>query len=147
MLTACRALCVHCVLRLPLPRRATQVRRAVGLGRQHLDPLAVVASLCGPDQEVASLRLTDVESALTAEERMRAVERVMVTAVAQVRSRPAWVLEVWGLEHGGNDRRGRVGWERTGQQGGAQPAPRVVLQNSWGCCVVACQRRTAGNLP
>ena len=38
------------------------VRRAVALGRQLLDPLAVVASLCGPSREILAYGLHPLQS-------------------------------------------------------------------------------------
>lgn len=38
------------------------VRRAVGLGRQLLDPLALLASLCGRSREVLSLQLHPLQA-------------------------------------------------------------------------------------
>lgn len=36
-----------------LPEHGPLVRRAVGLGRATLDPLSLLAALCGPDKEVS----------------------------------------------------------------------------------------------
>ena len=60
------------------------VRRAVALGRFIQNPLAMVASLCGPTKEVLSLRLHPHQSFLTEEEIYEAIERVMVTVTNQV---------------------------------------------------------------
>ncbi|GFR40315.1 hypothetical protein Agub_g851, partial [Astrephomene gubernaculifera] len=70
--------------RQELREHAPLVRRAVGLGRGALDPLALLAALCGPDREVLSLNVYDMQDALGKDERMAAVTRVMVTATAQV---------------------------------------------------------------
>ncbi|KAL4442498.1 hypothetical protein ABPG77_005082 [Micractinium sp. CCAP 211/92] len=60
------------------------VRRAVGLGRQLLDPLALLASLCGRSREVLSLQLHPLQAQVPEDERMAVVERVLVTATSQV---------------------------------------------------------------
>lgn len=59
-----------------MPMRAPHRRRAVGLGRLALDPLAVLAALCGPGFEVASLRLHDCQDKLPSAELQRVVEQV-----------------------------------------------------------------------
>lgn len=50
-----------------------------------LEPLAVLASLCGAGQEILSLPLHPLQNAVSKEARMHTVEQVMVTAVNQVR--------------------------------------------------------------
>ncbi|GLC44284.1 hypothetical protein PLESTB_000760900 [Pleodorina starrii] len=70
--------------RSELREHAPLVRRAVGLGRGALDPLSLLAALCGPDKEVLSLNVYDMQDALSKDERMAAVTRVMVTATAQI---------------------------------------------------------------
>ncbi|PRW45415.1 transcription elongation factor SPT6 isoform A [Chlorella sorokiniana] len=66
------------------------IRRAVALGRQLLDPLAVLASLCGggggvkAGREVLALALHPLQAQLGEEERVAMVERVMTTATSQV---------------------------------------------------------------
>ncbi|KAL2645408.1 hypothetical protein R1flu_012995 [Riccia fluitans] len=60
------------------------VRRAVALGRYLQNPLAMVATLCGPSREVLSLKLHSMQSFLTPEEVYESVERVMVTVTNQV---------------------------------------------------------------
>ncbi|KAG2429563.1 hypothetical protein HXX76_010798 [Chlamydomonas incerta] len=70
--------------RSELREHAPLVRRAVGLGRSALDPLSLLAALCGPDKEVLSLGVYDMQDALGKDDRMAAVSRVMVTAGAQV---------------------------------------------------------------
>ena len=67
-----------------LPTSAPIVRKAVALARQALDPLAVLASLCGPSKEVLSIPLHPVQTSLSDEERMRTVEEIMTSVVAQV---------------------------------------------------------------
>ena len=65
------------------PEHGPLVRRAVALGRMALDPLAVLASLCGRGAEALSLRLHAMQDRVAPEELMAAIERIMVTAVAQ----------------------------------------------------------------
>lgn len=60
------------------------VRRAVGLGRQLLDPLALLASLCGRGREVLSLQLHPLQAQVPEDERMALVERTLVAATSQV---------------------------------------------------------------
>lgn len=60
------------------------VRRAVALGRQLLDPLAVLASICGGGREVLALPLHPLQGQLLEEERLGAVERTLVSAASQV---------------------------------------------------------------
>lgn len=67
-----------------MPSAAPVVRHAVALARQALDPLAVLCSLCGPTKEVLSLPLHPLQASLGEDERMRAVEETLTTAVAQV---------------------------------------------------------------
>lgn len=54
-----------------------------GLGRSVIEPLAVLASLCGAGEEVLSLPLHPLQKALSAASKMRVVEQVMITAVNQ----------------------------------------------------------------
>ncbi|XP_071701053.1 transcription elongation factor SPT6 homolog isoform X2 [Rutidosis leptorrhynchoides] len=60
------------------------VRRAVALGRYLQNPLAMVATLCGPAKEILSWKLNPLESFLTADEKYGMVEQVMVDATNQV---------------------------------------------------------------
>ncbi|KAL4571782.1 hypothetical protein LXL04_018547 [Taraxacum kok-saghyz] len=60
------------------------VRRAVGLGRYLQNPLAMVATLCGPAKEILSWKLTPLESFLTPDEKYTMVEQIMVDATNQV---------------------------------------------------------------
>ncbi|BBN03708.1 transcription elongation factor SPT6 [Marchantia polymorpha subsp. ruderalis] len=60
------------------------VRRAVALGRFLQNPLAMLATLCGPSREVLSLKLHSMQSFLSPEEVYESVERVMVTVTNQV---------------------------------------------------------------
>jgi len=57
----------------------------VALGRGALDPLAVLAALCGPGREVAALNLHPLQALLPPDDLAAAVERVVITAVAQAR--------------------------------------------------------------
>ncbi|GAX85636.1 hypothetical protein CEUSTIGMA_g13051.t1 [Chlamydomonas eustigma] len=66
------------------PEQPVHVRRAIALGRLAQDPLAVLAQLAGPGKEVLSIRATEVQDLLTPEEKMGAVEQVLVTALSQV---------------------------------------------------------------
>ena len=62
----------------------TAIRHAIALGRYLLDPLSVFASVCGRAREVLSLQLDPLQSALSDDERMRAVETALETATCQV---------------------------------------------------------------
>ncbi len=57
----------------------------MALGRGALDPLAVLAALCGPGREVAALNLHPLQALLPPDDLAAAVERVVITAVAQAR--------------------------------------------------------------
>lgn len=59
-----------------LPEHPPAVRKAVALGRMALDPLAVLASLCGREKEILSLRLHDMQDKINPDELMSAVEQV-----------------------------------------------------------------------
>jgi transcription elongation factor SPT6 len=67
-----------------LPGQPGIVRRAVALGRFFQNPVAMIASLCGPAKEVLSLHLHPMQSNLNSEEVYEAIERVMVTVTNQV---------------------------------------------------------------
>ncbi|KAM7271543.1 hypothetical protein ACFE04_030757 [Oxalis oulophora] len=60
------------------------VRRAVALGRYLQNPLAMVATLCGPKREILSWKLNPLEDFLTPDEKFGIVEQVMVDATNQV---------------------------------------------------------------
>ncbi|KAJ0797991.1 putative tex-like protein, HTH domain superfamily [Helianthus annuus] len=60
------------------------VKRAMALGRYLQNPLAMVATLCGPAKEVLSWKLTPLESFLTPDEKYTMVEQIMVDATNQV---------------------------------------------------------------
>ncbi|KAI8473488.1 MAG: hypothetical protein J3K34DRAFT_518962, partial [Monoraphidium minutum] len=74
---------VSAAARAEFPEHTPLVRRAVALGRMQLDPLAVLSSLCGRGGEVLSLRLHAMQDRVAPEDLARAVEKVMVTAMAQ----------------------------------------------------------------
>lgn len=60
------------------------VKRAVALGRYLQNPLAMVATLCGPGKEILSWKLSPLESYLTPDEKYAMVEQVMVDVTNQV---------------------------------------------------------------
>ncbi|RWW27585.1 hypothetical protein BHE74_00012559 [Ensete ventricosum] len=60
------------------------VKRAVALGRFLQNPLAMVATLCGPGKEILSWKLCPLEHFLTPDEKYEVVEQVMVDATNQV---------------------------------------------------------------
>lgn len=67
-----------------LPTQKGLVRRATALGRYLQNPLAMVATLCGPGREILSLKLHSLEHFLNPDERYEAIEQVMVTITNQV---------------------------------------------------------------
>ncbi|KAL3637090.1 Transcription elongation factor spt6 [Castilleja foliolosa] len=67
-----------------LPSQEGIIRRAVGLGRYFQNPLAMVATLCGPGREIVSWKLNPLESFLTPDEKYGMVEQVMVDVTNQV---------------------------------------------------------------
>ena len=79
----------HCMLcNLTYAGNMTQV----ALGRGALDPLAVLAALCGPGNEVLALNLHPLQPLLPPADLAAAVERIVITAVAQVRLEPGLTL-------------------------------------------------------
>ncbi|KAI5315642.1 hypothetical protein L3X38_044818 [Prunus dulcis] len=60
------------------------VKRAVALGRYLQNPLAMVATLCGPGREILSWKLNAFEHFLTPDEKYAMVEQVMVDVTNQV---------------------------------------------------------------
>ena len=66
-----------------LPSSPPIIRRAVALARQALDPLAVLASLCGQYKEILTVRLHQLEKYIPVEIKGRHIEEVICTAVAQ----------------------------------------------------------------
>ncbi|PIN05963.1 hypothetical protein CDL12_21510 [Handroanthus impetiginosus] len=67
-----------------LPSQEGIIRRAVGLGRYLQNPLAMVATLCGPAREILSWKLSPLENFLTPDEKYGMVEQVMVDVTNQV---------------------------------------------------------------
>lgn len=67
-----------------LPGQSGIVKRAVALGRYLQNPLAMVATLCGPGREILSWKLSPLESYLTPDEKYAMVEQVMVDVTNQV---------------------------------------------------------------
>ncbi|KAF5193243.1 Transcription elongation factor spt6, partial [Thalictrum thalictroides] len=67
-----------------LPGHHGIVKRAVALGRYLQNPLAMVATLCGPGREILSWKLHPLESFLTSDEKYDIVEQVMVDVTNQV---------------------------------------------------------------
>ncbi|XP_058105794.1 transcription elongation factor SPT6 homolog [Magnolia sinica] len=60
------------------------VKRAVALGRYLQNPLAMIATLCGPGREILSWKLNTLEHFLTPDEKYGVVEHVMIDATNQV---------------------------------------------------------------
>lgn len=60
------------------------MKRSVALGRYLQNPLAMVATLCGPGKEILSWKLCPLEHFLTPDEKYEVVEQVMVDATNQV---------------------------------------------------------------
>ncbi|BAT85072.1 hypothetical protein VIGAN_04256600 [Vigna angularis var. angularis] len=67
-----------------LPSQQGIVRRAVALGRYLQNPLAMVATLCGPRKEILSWKLSPLESFLNQDDKFAMVEQVMVDVTNQV---------------------------------------------------------------
>ncbi|XP_006654589.1 transcription elongation factor SPT6 homolog isoform X2 [Oryza brachyantha] len=67
-----------------LPGQSGIVKRAVALGRYLQNPLAMVATLCGPGKEILSWKLHPLEQFLTPDEKYEVVEQVMVDATNQI---------------------------------------------------------------
>ncbi|CAL1390765.1 unnamed protein product [Linum trigynum] len=67
-----------------LPSQPGIVKRAVALGRYLQNPLAMVATLCGPEREILSWKLNPLESFLTPDEKYSMVEQVLVDVTSQV---------------------------------------------------------------
>ncbi|TKY62758.1 Transcription elongation factor SPT6 [Spatholobus suberectus] len=67
-----------------LPSQQGIVRRAVALGRYLQNPLAMVATLCGPRKEILSWKLSPLESFLNPDDKFAMVEQVMVDVTNQV---------------------------------------------------------------
>ncbi|CAA7015126.1 unnamed protein product [Microthlaspi erraticum] len=67
-----------------LPQQSGFVKRAVALGRYLQNPLAMVATLCGPGREILSWKLHPLENFLQLDEKYGMVEQVMVDITNQV---------------------------------------------------------------
>ncbi|KAG5047637.1 hypothetical protein JHK86_017043 [Glycine max] len=67
-----------------LPRQHGIVKRAVALGRYLLNPLAMVATLCGVKNEIVSWKLNTLEKFLTSDEKLEIIEWVMTDVTNQV---------------------------------------------------------------
>ncbi|GAB2282371.1 hypothetical protein Dimus_016917 [Dionaea muscipula] len=67
-----------------LPAQSGVVKRAVALGRYLQNPLAMVATLCGPDREILSWKLNPLEKFLAADEKYEVIEQIMVDVTNQV---------------------------------------------------------------
>ncbi|KAM0824171.1 hypothetical protein ACQ4PT_070373 [Festuca glaucescens] len=67
-----------------LPGQSAIVKRAVALGRYLQNPLATVATLCGPGKEILSWKLHPLDQFLTPDEKYEVVEQVMVDATNQI---------------------------------------------------------------
>jgi transcription elongation factor SPT6 len=67
-----------------LPAQTGIIRRAVALGRYLQNPLAMVATLCGPGKEILSWKLGSFDSFLTSDEKYAMIEQIMVEASNQV---------------------------------------------------------------
>ncbi|XP_020672293.1 transcription elongation factor SPT6 homolog isoform X1 [Dendrobium catenatum] len=67
-----------------LPGQPGIVKRAVALGRYLQNPLAMVATLCGPGKEILSWKLCPLDDFLTPDEKYDMVEQIMVDATNQI---------------------------------------------------------------
>ncbi|KAL6610566.1 hypothetical protein ACP70R_040535 [Stipagrostis hirtigluma subsp. patula] len=67
-----------------LPGQSGIVKRAVALGRYLQNPLAMIATLCGPGKEILSWKLHALEHFLTPDEKYEVVEQIMVDATNQI---------------------------------------------------------------
>ncbi|XP_072996636.1 transcription elongation factor SPT6-like [Typha latifolia] len=67
-----------------LPGQPGIVKRAVAIGRYLQNPLAMVATLCGPGKEILSWKLCPLEHFLTPDEKYEVVEQIMVDATNQI---------------------------------------------------------------
>ncbi|CAN0922993.1 Transcription elongation factor SPT6 homolog [Linum grandiflorum] len=67
-----------------IPSQSGILKRAVALGRYLQNPLAMAATLCGPEREILSWNLHPSENMLTSDERYRMVEQVMADVTNQV---------------------------------------------------------------
>lgn len=60
------------------------MKRAVALGRYHLNPLAMVATLCGIKKEILSWKLNPLNQFLTSDEKFEIIEWIMADITNQV---------------------------------------------------------------
>ncbi|KAL1212232.1 Transcription elongation factor SPT6-like [Cardamine amara subsp. amara] len=67
-----------------LPQQSVIVKRAVALGRYLQNPLAMIATLCGPGKEILSWKLHSLQDFLEPDEKYEMVEQVMVDITNQV---------------------------------------------------------------
>ncbi|KAK7322540.1 hypothetical protein VNO77_25925 [Canavalia gladiata] len=67
-----------------LPRQQGIIKRAVALGRYLLNPLAMIATLCGVKKELVSWKLSPLEKFLTSDEKLEIIEWVMTDVTNQV---------------------------------------------------------------
>ncbi|KAL1821112.1 hypothetical protein ACET3Z_015981 [Daucus carota] len=67
-----------------LPLQSGIVKRAVALGRHLQNPLAMVATLCGPGKEILSWKLSPLEDFLTSDDKFGMIEQIMVDVTNQV---------------------------------------------------------------
>ncbi|KAL1352205.1 hypothetical protein HN51_016203 [Arachis hypogaea] len=67
-----------------LPSQQGIVRRAVALGRYLQNPLAMIATLCGPRKEILSWKLSSLESFLNPDDKFAMIEQVLVDVTNQV---------------------------------------------------------------
>ncbi|KAJ9129237.1 hypothetical protein P3X46_033967 [Hevea brasiliensis] len=67
-----------------LPGQQGIVRRAVALGRYLQNPLAMIATLCGPQKDIVSWKLNSLEHFLTPVEKYDMIEMVLVDVTNQV---------------------------------------------------------------
>ncbi|KAL6226270.1 hypothetical protein ACLB2K_000233 [Fragaria x ananassa] len=69
-----------------LPGQSGTIKRAVALGRYLQNPLAMVATLCGPERDILSWKLLNspFEDVLTPDEKYKMIEQVMVDVTNQV---------------------------------------------------------------
>ncbi|KAF3442193.1 hypothetical protein FNV43_RR16109 [Rhamnella rubrinervis] len=67
-----------------LPGQSGIVKRAAALGRYLQNPLAMVATLCGPGREILSWKLDPLENFLSPDEKYGMIEQVMVDVTNQV---------------------------------------------------------------
>lgn len=69
---------------MELPTSPPIIRRAVALAREALDPIAVLASICGQYKEIMTVRLHQLEKYIPNEVKGRYLEEVICSVVAQL---------------------------------------------------------------